>query len=468
MNFLHVPRAHSDLARYNWVTPLLGYPSSAIVLRPQRFLFALTLRNRLACCRPVVIVAAISGFLLVTAIPAYAQSSCEALSLHTIVGGAITTNTVVGAGQAPFGAPRAFCRVQVTVTPTADSDIKVEVWMPLQGWNGRLLAVGNGDAGGAISYGAMKNALRRGYATSSTDTGHTGNSMAFALGHRQKYVDFGYRSSHEMTVKAKAIIDAFYGTPPLRSYWNGCSQGGRQGITEAARYPSDFDAIIAGAPAIDYMRLHAARMALNLFVHRSEGSYIPPEKYPTIHRAVLEACDAVDGLTDGLIQDPTRCGFDPGVLACTSGDAPSCLTASQVETARGMYSPIKSSGQTVSPALLQPGSELEWGRLAGPEPLRNAVEPFKYVVFNDPTWDWRSFSLSKDLPRALRVDGDVINLTNPDLGAFFDRGGKLMMYHGWADPQVTPPTACSISNRCSKRLASSGSVDRLSCIWSRA
>ncbi len=345
---------------------------------------------------------------------------------------------VVGAGEAPFRAPRAFCRVQVTATPTTDSDIKVEVWMPLQGWNGRLLAVGNGDAGGAISYAAMTNALGRGYATSSTDTGHIGNSMAFALGHRQKYVDFGYRSLHEMTVQAKAIIDAFYGTPPLRSYWNGCSQGGRQGITEAARYPSDYDAIIAGAPAIDYMRLHAARMALNQFVHRSEASYIPPEKYPTIHRAVLAACDAVDGLRDGLIQDPTRCGFDPRVLACTTGDAPSCLTAAQVETARGMYSPIKASGQTVSPALLQPGSELEWGRLAGPEPLRNAVEPFKYVVFSDPTWDWHSFSLSKDLPRALLVDGGVINLTNPDLVAFFDRGGKLMMYHGWADPQVTP------------------------------
>jgi feruloyl esterase len=344
----------------------------------------------------------------------------------------------VGAGEAPFRALRAFCRVQVTVTPTSDSDIKVEVWMPLEGWNGRLLAVGNGDAGGAISYAAMTNALRRGYATSSTDTGHVGNSMAFALGHRQKYVDFGYRSLHEMTVTAKAIIDAFYGTPPQRAYWNGCSQGGRQGITEAERYPSDYDAIIAGAPAIDYMSLHAARMALNLFVHRSEDSYIPPEKYPAIHRAVLDACDAVDGLRDGLIQDPTRCGFDPGVLACATGDAPSCLTPAQVETARGMYSPIKASGRVVSPALLQPGSELEWGRLAGPEPLWNAVEPFKYVVFNDPAWDWHSFSLPKDLPRALQVDGGVINLTNPDLVAFFNRGGKLMMYHGWADPQVTP------------------------------
>ena len=145
----------------------------------------------------------------------------------------------------------------VTIAPTPDSDIKVEVWLPVGGWNGKFQAVGNGDAAGVISYDAMVEAIRRGYATSSTDTGHVGNTMAFALGHRDKYVDFGYRAVHEMTVNAKAIVEAFYGTAPAHSYWNGCSQGGRQGITEAIRYPTDFDAIIAGAPAIAHMQLHA-------------------------------------------------------------------------------------------------------------------------------------------------------------------------------------------------------------------
>ena len=310
----------------------------------------------------------------------------------------------------------------VTIAPTADSDIKVEVWLPVGGWNQKFQAVGNGDAAGVISYDAMVEAIRRGYATSSTDTGHVGNTMAFALGHRDKYVDFGYRAVHEMTVNAKTIVEAFYGTAPVHSYWNGCSQGGRQGITEAIRYPTDFDAIIAGAPAIAHMQLHAARLALNEFVHRSSDSYIPPEKYPAIHRAALNACDALDGVDDGLIAKPSRCRFDPAILECRNGDDPSCLTAAQVETARGMYAPIvdPATGQVVSPALLQPGSELGWGRLAGPEPLPNAVEPFKYVVFKNAGWDWRAFRLSTDLPRALRVDDGVINRTDPNLQPFFD------------------------------------------------
>jgi tannase/feruloyl esterase len=399
----------------------------------------LNLNIFVAPCRRGLVIAAVSALFLTPALPVHAQGRCAALSSSTVPGSSIRTATLVGAGDAPFRAPRPFCRVQVTAKPTADSDIKIEVWLPIDGWNGRLMAVGNGDAGGVISYAAMTDALGRGYATSSTDTGHSGNSMAFALGHREKYVDFGYRSLHEMTVTTKAIIDAFYGTPPRLSYWNGCSQGGRQGITEAARYPSDYDAIIAGAAAIDYMQLHAARMALNLFVNRGADSYIPPEKYPVIHQAVLNACDAVDGLKDGLIQDPTRCRFDAAVLECTAADAPSCLTPGQVETVRGLYGPIKTqTGRVVSPPLLLPGSELGWARLAGPEPLWNAVEPFKYVVFNDPKWDWHAFRLARDLPRALEIDGGVINFTNPDLARFFDRGGKLMMYHGWADPQITP------------------------------
>src|SRR5262249_3278968 len=154
-----------------------------------------------------------------------------------------------------------------------------------------------------------------------------------------------------MTVRAKAVIGDYYGEPPSHAYWNGCSQGGRQGVTEAARYPLDYDGIIAGAAALEHMQLHAARLALNGFVDRGRDSYIPPKKYPAIHRAALDACDAIDGLKDGLIADPTRCRFDPRVLECRSGDQPTCLTASQVETAREMY------------ALVEPGSELEWARL---------------------------------------------------------------------------------------------------------
>ncbi len=370
-----------------------------------------------------------------------ATGTCERLHGLTLADEATVTQArTVAPHTAPFFAPRAFCRVFVTIAPTADSDIKVEVWLPIRGWNQKFQAVGNGDAAGVISYDAMVEAIRRGYATSSTDTGHVGNSMAFALGHRDKYVDFGYRAVHEMTVNAKTIVEAFYGTTPIHAYWNGCSQGGRQGITEAIRYPADFDAIIAGAPAIAHMQLHAVRLALNAFVHRSSDSYIPAEKYPAIHRAALNACDALDGVDDGLIAKPSRCRFDPAILECRNGDDRSCLTAAQVETARGMYAPLvdPATGQVVSAALLQPGSELGWARLAGPEPLTNAVEPFKYVVFKNAGWNWRAFRLSTDLPRALSVDEDVINRTDPNLQTFFDGGGKLLMYHGWSDPQVPP------------------------------
>ena len=385
---------------------------------------------------------AVSGAILVALFAASrevrAAAACDSLRGLTLPEATITDAREIAANTAPFFVPRAFCRVLVTLTPTPDSDIKAEVWLPASGWNGKFQAVGNGDAAGVISYDAMTEAVRRGYATSSTDTGHVGNTMAFALGHREKYVDFGYRAVHEMTVKAKAIVEAFYGAAASHSYWNGCSQGGRQGITEAIRYPDDYDAIIAGAPAIAHMRLHAARLALNMFVNRSGDSYIPAAKYPAIHRAALGACDALDGVTDGLIANPSTCRFDPEVLECRNGDDLSCLTPVQVETARGMYAPITdpSTGKVVSAALLQPGSELGWARLAGAEPLANAVEPFKYVVFGNVRWDWRKFRLATDLPRALRVDEGIIDRTDPNLEPFFDAGGKLLLYHGWSDPQV--------------------------------
>jgi feruloyl esterase len=398
-------------------------------------------RRTLVSGRRRVCVAA-SGAILVALFAASrevdANDACDSLDRLTLRAATITDARTVPVNTAPFFAKRAFCRVLVTIAPTKDSDIKAEVWLPIRDWNRKFQAVGNGDAAGVISYDAMVEAVGRGYATSSTDTGHVGNTMAFALNHREKYIDFGYRAVHEMTIKAKAIVEAFYGIAPMHSYWNGCSQGGRQGITEAIRYPADYDAIVAGAPAIGHMRLHAARLALNMFVHRSADSFIPPEKYPAIHRAALGACDALDGVVDGVIANPSACRFDPAILECRNGDDRSCLTLAQVETARGMYAPITdpSTGRVVSNALLQPGSELGWGRLAGSEPLINAVEPFKYVVFKNPGWDWRAFQLSTDLPRALRIDDGIIDRADPNLQPFFDAGGKLLMYHGWSDPQV--------------------------------
>jgi len=380
--------------------------------------------------------------------------SCESLASLSLPNSSITSAQTVAAGSFTPPAPNgdragrlssysklpAFCRVAATLKPSSDSDIKVEVWLPVSGWNGKFQAVGNGGWGGSISYPALASAVAAGYASASTDTGHTGNTGAFALGHSEKLVDHAYRAVHEMTLRSKAIIEAYYGDRATLSFWNGCSLGGRQGITEAMRYPTDFDAIVAGAPAINAMLLHGARVAINYFVHRSPDSYIPPEKYPMIHNAVLQACDALDGVKDGVLEDPRRCHFDPAVLKCKGADDPTCLTAVQVETASALYAPVKNpkTGGDAFFALLQPGSELGWNVLAGEGPLSLSVDAFKYVVFNDPNWDWHHFNAATDIDLAVKVDNGVLNFTDPNLKPFFDHGGKLLIYHGWADPQVTP------------------------------
>jgi feruloyl esterase len=382
-----------------------------------------------------------------------AGTPCDRLAALALPHAHVTSAQAVDAGafQPPAG-PRgaagrgaqlyaklpAFCRVAATLTPSSDSDIKIEVWLPASGWNGKFQAVGNGGWAGVISYAALGQAIAAGYAGASTDTGHVGNTAAFAIGHPEKVIDMGYRAVHEMTAKAKAIVDAFYGAAPTLSFWNGCSLGGRQGITEAQRYPADFDAIVAGAPAVNWMRLHGARMAINQKAHAREDGYITPDKYPAIHEAALAACDALDGVKDGVIEDPTRCRFDPKVLECHGVDGPGCLTPAQVETARELYAPLKSptSGAAIFPALLLPGSEPNWGTLAGPEPIGTALDAFKYVVFKDPNWDVRRFNVDTDIDAAIRMDAGVLNSADTNLKPFFARGGKLLMYHGWADPQV--------------------------------
>ena len=353
-----------------------------------------------------------------------------------------------GAAAPAFATLPSFCRVMAALRPTSDSDIRIEVWLPLpraegtpgqNAWNGKLQSVGNGAWAGTLPYPAMATALATGYAAAGTDTGHTGNTAKFVPGHPEKLVDYGYRAVHEMTVAAKAIAAAFYGNAPRLSYWNGCSTGGRQGLVEALRYPADYDGIIAGAPV--NFRTHQLTWELWVAqaVHKDEASYIPPVKYPAIHRAALDACDARDGLKDGLIDSPQACRFDPNVLVCRAGDTDSCLTTSQVEAARRIYAPAVNpkTNQEIFPAL-QPGSELGWAGLAGPQPVGEAVEFFQYVVFNDPAWDFKTLAWDTAAEAADRAAAAVINVTDPNLTPFFARGGKLLLYHGWNDQLVAP------------------------------
>ena len=385
--------------------------------------------------------------LLLIVTPAFG-ATCESLKSLSLDNTTITLAETVAAGQfslpatgrgaaqqnAAFKQLPAFCRVAATLKPSSDSDIKVEVWLPMSNWNNKYQAVGNGGWAGVISYPAMAEALGRGYVSSSTDTGHVGGSGSFALGHQEKLVDFGYRSEHEMTVKSKEIIKAFYGNAPQLSYWNGCSTGGRQGLKEAQMFPNDYDGIIAGAPA--------NRTAISLWIAfavlKDEASYIPAEKYKTIHQAVLNACDAIDGVKDGLIEDPRQCKFDPKVMQCTGADNASCLTAPQVKAAQQIYSPAKNphTGQELFNSLV-PGTELGWGvQAAGPDPSANIYDQFRYVVYKDPNWNWRTFDWDKGIELSEKPENLVMNATDPNLKQFFAHNGKLLLYHGWADTNV--------------------------------
>jgi feruloyl esterase len=371
---------------------------------------------------------------------------------QTITTGSFTLPTGV---QSPLTGLRPFCRIAATLTPTSDSDIKIEVWMPVSGWNGKFQAVGNGGWSGAIAYSAMAAALASGYATSSTDTGHAGSSASFALGHPEKLIDFGYRSVHEMTVTAKALIKAFYGDAPKLSYWRGCSAGGRQGLKEAQQFPADYDGIIAGAPAADWTGRASTAMRIALAVHRDAASYLPREKYALLHTAVLDRCDTLDGVKDGVLENPRRCTFDPAVLECKGADGSSCLTSSQVAAARQIYSAATNPRTQREITGLEPGSELGWATWGGAQPFAIGLEHFRYVVFRDPNWDFRQFNFGTDVVKAEETDAGTINALDPNLRAFFTRGGKLLQYHGWSDPQISPGNSVQYYQRVSE-----GDLDR--------
>jgi hypothetical protein len=384
-----------------------------------------------------------------------ASQTCEKLAELKMANTTITSAQSVVAGSftppsglaTPFKDLPAFCRVAGVVKPTTDSEIKFEVWMPSSGWNGKFHGIGNGGFAGSISHSGMAGALARGYATASTDTGHTGGDATWALGHPEKIADYGYRAVHEMTEKAKSIIGAFYGNGPRRSYFASCSNGGRQALMEAQRYPGDYDGIIAGAPANYFTRILTG-FAWNLQATLSDpGSYIPTAKLKAIEAASLSACDRDDGLSDGVIDDPTRCRFDPSVLLCKGAETDECLTEKQVAALKKVYDgPRNSKGDQVVAGFV-PGGETGqggWGGwITGAAPTRAlqfffATQAFANMVHNNPAWDFKSFNLEKDGPLADKKLGQYLNATDPNLAPFKARGGKLILYHGWSDAALPP------------------------------
>ena len=397
------------------------------------------------------------------------DAACERLATLAITGASIRRAQSVDAGSfprpaVPVGtadarASPAFCRVTATLQPTSDSDIKMEVWMPASGWNGKFQAVGNGGWAGAISYGAMSQALKEGYATASTDTGHTGNRGTFALGHPEKVVDFGYRAVHEMTTKAKSIIEAFYGRGARISYWNGCSTGGRQAMKAAQRFPEDFDGIIAGAPGLDWTGRAAQALRVARVLETDAAARLLPPHRQLLHTAVLNACDSQDGVSDGLIDDPQRCRFDPAVLQCHDGRVTACLTPAQVNTTRLIYShPINPKTKRVIPGLA-PGSELGWTDLGWTASARaTGLDQFRFLVFGDPNWTIQQFNFESDIVRAEETDRETINALDPNLKPYFDRGGRLIQYHGWSDPQISPSSSTQYYSRVIQTLGGGSAV----------
>lgn len=341
----------------------------------------------------------------------------------------------------------AFCRVTGVIKPTSDSDIRFEVWMPSAGWNGKFQGIGNGGFAGTISQTALAAAVARGYAAASTDTGHTTTDASWALGHPEKIVDYGHRAVHEMTEKAKSIVSAFYGSGPKRSYFASCSNGGRQALMEAQRYPNDYDGLIAGAPANQFTHILSG-FAWNLQATLNDpASYIPASKMKAIEVAALAACDSRDGVTDNVIDDPHKCAFDPSVLLCKGAESDACLTEKQVIALKKIYAgPRNSKGEQVIPGFVPggetgPGGWLAWITGSGANKGLQfffATQTFANMIYNNPAWDFKTFDLDKDTRLADEKLGSSLNAIDPNLKAFKARGGKLILYHGWSDAALPP------------------------------
>ena len=392
-----------------------------------------------------------------------AGQSCEQLAQLALPNTKITSAQTVAAGafapptsMAPWlaGDPSfykrlpAFCRVTAVAKPSADSDIKIEVWMPASGWNGKFRGQGNGGFAGEIDYRTLGLAVAQGYASAATDTGHAaeGTDASWALGHPEKIVDFAYRAIHEMTVVGKATVKAFYGDGAQHSYFANCSNGGRQALMEAQRYPEDYDGILAGAPANYWTHLLASALYDAQTTTLDPASYIPTSKIPTIAKAVIAACDAKDGVTDGVLNDPRQCHFDPASLLCKSGDSDACLTQPQVTALKKLYEGAHDSkGKEIFPGFL-PGGEDGGGGwplwITGTGPGKSLLFAFGGGFFSDMVygtadWDYKKANLDDAVAAADKKYASVLNATETNLKPFASRGGKLIIYHGWNDAAIS-------------------------------
>lgn len=342
----------------------------------------------------------------------------------------------------PIAAPQlpAHCRVIGVIAPS----IGFEVWLPPAGsWNGKFQAFGNHGFAGDLDYSDMGPELVKGYAIASTDTGHQGQEPLPWMQNPQQIVDYGFRGVHEMTVKGKAVVKAFYGKPAKYAYFNGCSTGGKEGLMEAQRYPDDYDGIVVGHPNFDQIGNRAQ------YVWNGQSTFgaspaapLAGAKLALINGAVTAACDLRDGVQDGVIDDPRSCPWQPASLACQAGQDPAtCLSPVEVAALEKVYAGPTNprTGAQVYPGLVK-GSERGWGgHTAGPNIFATADQFFKFMVFRDPGWDYRGFNFDSDLGFAMDNFAHLINATDPDLRAFKKSGGKILHYHSYRSTTHTAP-----------------------------
>lgn len=352
----------------------------------------------------------------------------------------------------------AYCRVELHLTPTPASSIRSEIWLPVrQHWNGKFEGVGNGGLAGDIPYGSLAEGLRRGYATAATDTGHDNAAGVgrFALGAPEKIADYGHRAIHATAIAGQAIAAAYYRKKPRHRYFVGCSQGGQEALMEAQRYSADYDGIIAGDP--DYNQTHhevGAHLWVVDTLYGADGAALGEPQAKLIGAAVNRACDALDGVVDGVLEDPRRCDFDVGALQCRRTDQRDCLSAAQVKAVRKLWSgPDTTIGAGYYPGLERGGEAELWGGwISAPTPEDNThgalgLPFFRYFVYGDPAWDFRSFDYRAAPARIDALLGAALDATDADLRPFQLRGGKLIHYHGYSDPDIPPRKSIEYHDR---------------------
>jgi pimeloyl-ACP methyl ester carboxylesterase len=412
-----------------------------------------------------------SGILCLTVHSLRAQAApipCEKLANVSLTQATITAAQEIAAGEytPPTGGRQAnlpaFCRVALTVSP----QIQIEVWLPKDTWNGRYRGEGGGGYAGQVSYAGLAEGIRRGYAAASTDTGHPASAGgSFALNpdgtlNTQLVGDFAERSLRELAIKAKALIKAYYGTAPRYSYWNGCSTGGRQGLMAAQRFPEEYDGLVIGAPAINWDRFIPSELWPQVVMNNTVGGSIGAAKLTAATKAAVAACDASDGVADGIINDPRKCAYDPAVLVCQAGDdAAACLTPQEADAIRKIWNgPVTESGQRLWFGL-ERGAPLNF--LAGNSPFIIALAHFQDWIHQNPNFDWHTLTeagFEGDFRASQRKFHDAIGTDNPKLDGFRKHGGKMIIWHGEADPLIFPRGTVNYFERV---LAENGGAQRV-------